>query len=81
MTITLLELVYDPTTAHGRLAVKFNSQQYETARQWVRNNIATLAKDKNNNILEVSSMSPSFTIGREILRDDNVLEVEFSVGK
>jgi hypothetical protein len=81
MTVELLEFVYDPTTAHGRLAVKVNPQQYETTRQWVRNNIATLAKDKNANILSTLSGKPRFTIGREILRDDNVLEVEFHAGE
>jgi len=81
MTVELLEFVYDPDTAHGRLAVKVNPQQYETTRQWVRNNIATLAKDKNANILSALSGKPRFTIGREILRDDNVLEVEFHAGE
>jgi hypothetical protein len=81
MTVELLEFVYDPATAQGRLAVKVNPQQYETTRQWVRNNIATLAKDKNANILSTLSGKPRFTIGREILRDDNVLEVEFHAGE
>ena len=81
MTVELIEFVYDPVTAHGRLAVKVNPQQYETTRQWVRNNIATLAKDKNANILSALSGKPRFTIGREILRDDNVLEVEFHAGE
>ncbi len=81
MTVELLEFVYDPATAQGRLAVKVNPQQYETTRQWVRNNIATLAKDKNANILSTLSGKPRFTIGREILRDDNVLEVELHAGE
>ena len=81
MTVELLEFVYDPATAHGRLAVKVNPQQYETTRQWVRNNIATLAKDKDANILSALSVKPRFTIGREVLRDDNVLEVEFHAGE
>lgn len=81
MTVELLEFVYDPVTARGRLAVKVNPQQYEATRQWVRNNIATLAKDKNANILSTLSGKPRFTIGREILRDDNVLEVEFQAGE
>lgn len=81
MAVELLEFVYDPTTAQGRLAVKVNPQQYETTRQWVRNNIATLAKDKNANILSSLSGKPRFTIGREVLRDDNVLEVEFHAGE
>ena len=81
MTVELLEFVYDPATAQGRLAVKVNPHQYETTRQWVRNNIATLAKDKNANILSTLSGKPRFAIGREILRDDNVLEVEFHAGE
>ncbi len=80
MTIQLLEFVYDPDTARGRLAVKVDPQQYEVTRQWVRNNIATLARDKNANILNVLSGKPRFTIGREVLRDDSVLEVEFQAG-
>ena len=81
MTVELLEFVYDPVTAQGRLAVKVNPQQYEPTRQWVRNNIATLAKDKGDNILRALSGKPRFTIGREVLRDDNVLEVEFHAGE
>ncbi len=81
MTVQLLEFVYDPDTARGRLAVKVNPQQYEVTRQWVRNNISTLARDKNANMLNVLSGKPRFTIGREILRDDNVLEVEFQAGE
>ena len=81
MTVELLEFIYDPETAHGRLAVKVNPQQYETTRQWVRNNIATLAKDKSSNILNAISGKPRFTIGREVLRDDGVLEVEFHAGE
>ena len=80
MTIQLLEFVYDPDSARGRLAVKVDPQQYEVTRQWVRNNIATLARDKNANILNVLSGKPRFTIGREVLRDDSVLEVEFQAG-
>ena len=81
MTVQLLEFVYDPDTARGRLAVKVNPQQYEVTRQWVRNNISTLARDKNANVLNVLAGKPRFTIGREILRDDNVLEVEFQAGE
>ena len=81
MTVELLEFVYDPVSAHGRLAVKVNPQQYEATRQWVRNNIATLAKDKNSNMLSMFSGKPRFTIGREVLREDNVLEVEFHAGE
>ena len=75
MAIELLEFVYDPDTAHGRLAVKVKPQQYEATRQWVRSNIATLVKDK----AVAGAANRNFTIGRELLRDGNVFEVEFSV--
>ena len=81
MTVELLEFIYDPATAHGRLAVKVNPQQYEQPRQWVRENIATLARDKDPGLLNVFAGQPRFTIGREVLRDDNVLEVEFRTGE
>ena len=80
LTVSLLEFVYDPVTAQGRLAVKVNPQQYEQTRQWVRDNIATLARDKDPSLFSALSGRPRFSIGREVLRDDNVLEVEFHTG-
>lgn len=80
MAVELLEFVYDPETAHGRLVVKVNPQQYELTRQWVRENIATLAHDKNATLFGIGK--PRFTIGREDFRkDEQVLEVEFQTGK
>ena len=80
MTVELLEFVYDPVSAQGRLAVKVNPRQYEVTRQWVRNNIATLARDKDPSLLNALAGRYRFKIGREVLRDDNVLEVEFRTG-
>ena len=80
MSVELLEFIYDPETAHGRLAVKVNPSQYEITRQWVRNNIATLARDKDPSLLNTFAGRARFSIGREVLRDDNVLEVEFKMG-
>ena len=77
MNVELQEFVYDPVTRQGRLAVKVNPRQYEITRQWVHSNIATLARDKDPSLLNVFAGRSSFTIGREVLRDDNVLEVEF----
>ena len=77
LTVSLLEFVYDPVTAQGRLAVKVNPQQYEQTRQWVRDNIATLARDKDPSLFSALSGRSRFSIGREVLRDDSVLEVEF----
>lgn len=80
MSVELLEFVYDPDTMQGRLAVKVNPRQYEVTRQWVRSNIATLARDKDPSLLNAFAGRSRFTIGREVLRDDNVLEVEFKMG-
>lgn len=80
MSVQLQEFVYDPVTKQGRLAVKVNPQQYEITRQWVRNNIATLARDKDPSLLNVFTGRSNFTIGREVLQDNNVLEVEFKMG-
>lgn len=80
LTVQLQEFVYDSNSKQGRLAVKVDPRQYEAVRQWVRNNIATLAKDKDASIFQAISIAPRFTIGREVLRDDGVLEVEFHTG-
>ena len=79
MSVELLEFIYDPDTMQGRLAVKVNPRQYEVTRQWVRNNIATLARDKDPSLLNAFAGRSRFSIGREVLRDDNVLEVEFKM--
>ena len=80
LTVQLLEFVYDPATAQGRLAVKVDPRQYDATRKWVHDNIATLARDKNKSFLDSLAGTSRFTIGREVLRDDNVLEVEFHAG-
>ena len=60
--------------------MKVNPQQYELTRQWVRENIATLAHDKNASLFGIGK--PNFKIGREDFRkDEQVLEVEFQTGK
>ena len=80
LTVMLQEFVYDPVTMQGRLAVKVDPRQYDATRQWVRNNVATLAKDKDPSLLNAFAGRSRFSVGREVLRDDNVLEVEFKVG-
>ena len=80
LTVQLIEFVYDPVTTQGRLAVKVDPRQYDATRKWVHDNIATLARDKNKSFLDSLAGASRFTIGREILRDDNVLEVEFHAG-
>ena len=81
MTVELLEFIYDPVTAQGRLAVKVNPRQYEQTRKWVRDNIATLARDKDKSLFNALAGRSRFTVGREVLRDDNVLEIEFKTGE
>ena len=78
LTISVVSLIYDPNTRTGKLAVKVNANQYEEARKWVRKNIETLARDKN--IALVTGEIPSaakFYLGREELKDGNILEIEF----
>ena len=78
LTISVTSLTYDPNTRTGRLAVKVNANQYEEARKWIRKNIETLARDKNI-ALTTGEIPPAakFYLGREELKDGNVLEIEF----
>ena len=78
LTIKVASLSYDPNTRTGRLAVKVNANQYEEARKWIRKNIETLARDKNI-ALTTGEIPPAakFYLGREELKEGNVLEIEF----
>ena len=78
LTISVTSLAYDPNTRAGKLAVKVNANQYEEARKWIRKNIETLARDKNI-ALTTGEIPPAakFYLGREELKDGNVLEIEF----
>ncbi len=78
LTISVASLTYDPNTRKGKLAVKVNANQYEEARKWIRKNIETLARDKNI-ALTTGEIPPAakFYLGREELKDGNVLEIEF----
>ena len=78
LTIAVTSLFYDPNTRKGKLAVKVKANQYEEARKWIRKNIETLARDKNV-ALTAGEIPPAakFYLGREELKDGNVLEIEF----
>ena len=78
LLITVTSLTYDPNTRTGKLAVKVNANQYEEARKWIRKNVETLARDKNI-ALTTGEIPPAakFYLGREELKDGNVLEIEF----
>ncbi len=81
LTISVTSLAYDPNTRRGKLAVKvvkMTDEQFETTRAWIRKNIETLARDKNI-ALTTGVIPPAarFYLGREELKDGNILEIEF----
>ena len=78
LTIKLIFFDYDSKARHGKLAVRFNVGQAESARKWIRKNIETLARDKNI-ALVTGEIPPAakFYLAREELKDGNVLEIEF----
>ena len=78
LEITPMTLSYDANTRRGKMSVRLNANQYEEARKWIRKNIETLARDKNI-ALTTGVIPPAarFYLGREELKDGNVLEIEF----
>ena len=83
MTISVVSLTYEPNTKKGKLAVKtgnnMSPEQFEETRKWIRKNIETLARDKN--IALITGQVPPdarFYLGKEEVKDGNVLEIEFS---
>ena len=78
LTISPVSLSYDANTRRGKLSVRFNPNQREDARAWAKKNIETLARDKNI-ALVTGQLPPSatyYSLG-EILKDGNILEIEF----
>jgi len=78
LTIKPVKLNYDASTRMGKLAVRFNANQYEEARKWIRNNIEKLVRDKN--IALVAGKIPpeaKYYSLNESLTDGNILEIEF----
>ena len=77
LTIKPVSLSYDANTRRGKLAVRFNVGQSKDAREWIRKNIETLARDKN--IALVTGQIPPganyYLLGEKI--DGNVMEIEF----
>ena len=77
LTIAPVSLSYDANTRRGKLSVRFNAGQYKEAREWIRKNIETLARDKN--IAIVTGQPPPaatyYSLGEKI--DGDVMEVEF----
>ncbi len=78
MHLAVQSLKYNPLTQKGVLAVKIGSSRFEDAREYVRKNIATLARDKNITLTSTEIPPPArFFLGAEHLRDGNILEIEF----
>jgi len=77
LTIAPVSLSYDANTRRGRLSVRFNDGQYEEAREWIRKNIETLARDKNIALVtgQLPPAATYYSLGEKV--DGNVMEIEF----
>lgn len=78
LTITPAALNYDANTRRGKLSVKFNANQYEQAREWIRKNIETLVREKKIALVagEIPPEARFYSLN-ESLKDGNILEIEF----
>ena len=78
MNMVVQSMNYDTLARVGRIAVRVNPNQFEETRRWIRRNIETIARDKN--IALVTGEIPpvaKFYLGREEIKDGNILEIEF----
>lgn len=77
LSIMPISLTYDVNTRRGKLSVRFNTEQIEEARAWIRRNIEALARDKN--IMLITGQLPPaaiyYSLGEKI--EGNVMEIEF----
>ena len=78
MSMTIISMKYDPLTRTGHLAVKMNDGHFSETRRYIRRNIERLVRDKNI-ALKTGEVPPAakFYLGREELKDGNILEIEF----
>ena len=78
LTIKPVELKYDVITRKGKMAVRFNDNQYDEARKWIRDNIEKLVRDKNIALVarDIPPEVKYYSLG-ESLKDGNILEIEF----
>lgn len=78
MSMVVLSVKYDPLTRTGCISVRLNDGHFEEARKWIRRNIEALVCDKNI-ALTTGEIPPAakFYLGREELKDGNILEIEF----
>ncbi len=76
--IQIQTLNYDPNTRKGHMTVEFDSGYYAEARLWARENIETLARDKNVALQTGAIPSEAkFYLGAERVKEGNILEIEF----
>ena len=77
LAMSLISLSYDANARRGKLLVRFNPGQYEEAREWIRKNIETLARDKNIALAtgELPPAATYYSLGEKV--DGNVMEIEF----
>ena len=78
LTMKPLSLAYNPETRRGSISISLAANQFDVARRLVRKNIEALARNSNI-VVENGQLPPAakFYLGREEVKDGNVLEVEF----
>ena len=78
LSMTVVNINYDPGTRKGMMSMKISSGQFAEARKYIRKNIETLARDKNI-ALTTGEIPPAakFYLGREELKAGNIFEIEF----
>lgn len=78
LRMTPLSLSYSPVTRRGKMSISLVANQFDIARQLIRKNIESLARSSNIAVRE-GEIPPAarFYLGREQVRDGNVLEIEF----
>ena len=71
---------YDSKMAEGIIAVRINGNRLDEARKFCRDNIETIARDKNVALYtgEAPSEAKYYILDEEIV-DDNILEMKFKV--
>lgn len=73
-----LSLSYNPTTRRGQISISLAANQFNVARRFARGTIEALAR-YSNIVVKDGEIPPAakFYLGREEVKDGNVLEIEF----
>lgn len=79
MRLELESSYYDSYSRKGKIAFRVRKSQYETARNWARQHIAEIARDKNIRLVgEKLPASAEFYLGNEKY-ENGILEMEYTV--